>query len=191
MNILGVERGKLALLPYQPYWRFAFLEEAAVIRKILGNQVLAIEHIGSTAVPGMTSKPIIDMMVAIRRFGEAPRLISRLESLGYAWIGMHPETPDRLPLFKGTWLRRTHHLSLAEPGSRYWQSQLQFRDALRSDAASAREYASLKKQLLATPGITRRVYTDSKGPFVRKILNRRVLAPMPPSPNLGDVIKPQ
>src|SRR5438477_10037639 len=112
--MLGLERGKVLVVPYRPGWKSAFRREAALLRSTSGGAVLGVEHIGSTAVEGMAAKPIIDLMCAVAGLDEARAFRPRLEALGYEY---RPDetVPDRLFFAKGPRSRRTHHLSLSEP----------------------------------------------------------------------------
>jgi GrpB-like predicted nucleotidyltransferase (UPF0157 family) len=153
---------------YDPAWQDAYATEHKRVHAQVGPLIEAIEHIGSTSVPRLAAKPLIDMMLAVRP-GRLEQCIDPLRRLGY----QRDQTGDfRWRIF----LRRldaqgqpTHHLSLTELGSPYWQDQLAFRDALRADPALATDYAELKRTLAAKHG--RDVaYTQAKTDFIRRAL---------------------
>jgi len=168
---LGLARGTVRLVPYDPAWRDLFLAEAARLRAALGGRVLAIEHVGSTSIPGMDAKPVLDMMAAVSSLAEAGRLVPLIEALGYE-PRPDPEIPERRFFVRGRTTRRTHHFSLAEPTSRYWRDTLLFRDWLRAHPEAAEEYRALKHALAAQHATDREKYTTGKGVFVHAVLAR-------------------
>jgi len=167
--MLGLERGKVLVVPYRPGWKSAFRREAALLRSTFGGAVLGVEHIGSTAVEGMAAKPIIDLMCAVAGLDGARAFRPRLEALGYEY---RPDeaVPDRLFFAKGPRERRTHHLSLTEPGSTFYEEKLLFRDYLRTHASAAEEYRRLKAGLAGRHASDRASYTEGKRAFVERIL---------------------
>ncbi len=157
----------VVLVPYDPTWPNRFATERDVIAKALGDRAVAIEHIGSTAVPGLLAKPKIDIMVGLRRLGEAPECIPALEALGYTY---RPEAeqdiPDRRYLDKGPPGARTHHVHMVEFGGPFWMRQLLFRNFLRLHPDRAVAYGALKEELAARYTTDRVGYTEAKGPFI-------------------------
>lgn len=170
--VLGLESGRARLMPYQPRWRELFEEEAERIRAAAGGGVLEVEHIGSTAIPGMPAKPILDLMAAVPSREAGLGLVPALAGLGYEHRP-DPDIPERVYLRKrfpsGV---RTHHLSLAEPSSRFYRVQLCFRDHLREHPDAAREYAALKTALAESHAHERERYTEGKTAFVLGVLRR-------------------
>ena len=169
MTTIGLARGTVRLVPYQPGWRDLFVQEALLLRSVMGESALDIEHIGSTALEGMPAKPIIDLMVAIPSLTEAQRWIPLLEGLTYEF---RPEAgvPDRLFFAKGPRHHRTHHLSLAEPTSYFYRSKRLFLNFLRLHPDSFAEYRRLKEQLVTQHAQDRALYTKGKEAFVERIL---------------------
>ena len=167
--MIGLERGKVLVVPYQTGWKSAFRREAALLRSTFGAGLLRVEHIGSTAIEGMAAKPIIDLMCAVACLDGARAFRPRLEALGYEY---RPDEalPDRLFFAKGPRSRRTHHLSLSEPGSRFYEEKLLFRDYLRAHAEAAEEYRRLKEGLAGRYAADRASYTEGKRVFVERIL---------------------
>jgi GrpB-like predicted nucleotidyltransferase (UPF0157 family) len=148
-----------------------FAEEAARLRAALGDRLLAIEHVGSTSVPGLAAKPILDLAAGVSSLADAEALFPALAALGYAHKA-DPDLPERLYLVKGPPERRTHHLSLAEPTSRFWRDHLRFRDLLRADAALAAGYARLKLELAERHPDDRPAYQAGKQAFIDAALSR-------------------
>jgi GrpB-like predicted nucleotidyltransferase (UPF0157 family) len=146
---------------YDPGWPAAFAAERERIAASLGD--VPIEHIGSTAVPGLPAKPIIDIAVGLPADAGSDACVAALAALGYR----------REPAgdFAGrVFLRRpAHHLSLTPRGSAYWVEHLAFRDALRADSELARRYGELKRRL-AREHDDAEAYTRAKTALVREAL---------------------
>lgn len=160
--------------PYNAGWPREFAAEAGRLRAALSHYALeAIEHVGSTAVAGMTAKPIIDVMAGV---ADTRRLPSSghdfWKNLGYA-CGHGDEEP-------GDWLyfikrnadgERKFHLHVVRYGDDFWTRILLFRDALRADPAKAEQYLQLKIQLAQTFGGDRLRYRDGKAAFVARVVS--------------------
>lgn len=155
------------LAPYDPRWPTLFKAERAQIQAVLGGLVIEIHHIGSTAVPGLLAKPIIDIMATVRQLDDAAACIAPLSSLGYTFVD-HVENTDRRFFRKGS--PRTHHLHIVEHGSDALRRHLAFRDALRANADLREQYAALKTELAARYKNDRARYTDAKSDFVARAL---------------------
>jgi GrpB-like predicted nucleotidyltransferase (UPF0157 family) len=154
------------VVAYDPGWPGAFEAARESIRATLGDLVGDVEHIGSTSVPGMPAKPVIDMMAAVADLDAGDRAQPLLAPLGYR---RRPHRVDAVLLERFDGDAPTHSLQLTVPGSDLWRERLAFRDALRADPALIAEYAQLKQRLLAEAG--GRVYTArGKRGFVRRVL---------------------
>ncbi len=133
----------------------------------------AVEHVGSTAVPNLAAKPIIDIMVGIRTLAEAPLVVEPLANIGYEYVPEYEVTmPERRYFHKGPEMARTHHLHMVEPTSEFWKRQLAFRDYLRAHPDAAEEYARLKRGLAVQYQWDRNAYTDAKTEFVQAVLSK-------------------
>jgi GrpB-like predicted nucleotidyltransferase (UPF0157 family) len=170
---LGLERGRVMLALYSPLWADFFRAEKESLSRILGTSALAFEHIGSTSIPGMVAKPIIDMMVAVRGLNEVEDFLKGLCCLGYQDRGSGG-APDRRYFVKGKESRRTHHLNFTEFNSGFWKEHTLFRDYLRTHPEVAAEYSSLKQALAQEFHEDRASYTSSKEEFVQSVLLRAV-----------------
>ncbi|WP_332309472.1 GrpB family protein [Planococcus lenghuensis] len=137
----------MEVLPYDPRWKSRFSEEAEALRVVLGDQCLAVHHIGSTAVEGLAAKPVIDLMPTVKDIHEIDKLNRQFESLGYEVKGENG-IPGRRYLQKGG-DARTHHVHIYEAGSPEIRRHLAFRDYLRKHPAEAEVYGNLKLQLAA------------------------------------------
>ena len=153
----------VVLVPYDPAWAERFEAERAQVAAALGGRALSIEHIGSTAVPGLSAKPVIDIQVGVRKLADAEDCIEPLAQLGYTFIN-HPQNTHRRFFRKGS--PRTHHLHIVEHDHPEAIDQLVFRDALRADPALVQQYKALKADLAARYRTERAAYTDAKGEFV-------------------------
>lgn len=160
----------MKLVPYQPQWKAAFETEAELLRSLIGDAALQIEHIGSTAIPGMCSKPIIDLMVAIEDLNAAHNWITKLEQQSYEFRP-NVAPPDRLFFAKGERSNRTHHLSVTEPDSVFFREKILFRDYLSNNDEAFDEYEELKTKLAEKFADKRENYTYGKEQFVRRILS--------------------
>lgn len=159
------------LSEYDPAWPALFEAEADALRVVLPPEFLGrIEHIGSTAVPGLAAKPIIDILVEssnLRRVQE--EIAPVLTACGYEFFWR--PAPNGLAWFirRDAAGRRTHHIHFMTPG-RGFQDRIGFRDHLRADPAAARAYAELKREAAAAHGDDRRAYAKAKTEFIRKAL---------------------
>jgi GrpB-like predicted nucleotidyltransferase (UPF0157 family) len=160
--------------PYDPEWPDLFEAERVLLEQVLAPWLVGgIHHIGSTAVPGLAAKPIIDMMAGVRDFEEARGAYEPLAEIGYVH---EPHRPGIAHHFsrRAADGRATHGLHLTEPGSDLWRERLVFRDALRADPDLAAEYVALKLALARDEADD---YTGSKRPFVADVLARFGLQP--------------
>ncbi len=162
----------IAVSEYDPDWPAQFRAEAAALTELLEPWLAApVEHIGSTAVPGLRAKPILDMMAGVRDLTSARDAIPVLTKRGYVHTQHRPATLSFRKPGPEDPRQNSHHLHLTEPGSSLWRERLAFRDSLRADQALARQYEQLKETLAAnSPDIA--VYTAGKREFVVQVLAR-------------------
>jgi GrpB-like predicted nucleotidyltransferase (UPF0157 family) len=156
---------------YDPAWPAAYERERALIARALGDLMLGIEHVGSTAVPGLGAKPIIDITVGIHRLADGEKCVGPLEELGYEYRG-DGEIPGRHYFRKFTRGERTHHLNIVEHEGDFWERHLLFRDYLRGCPEEAEEYYRLKLRLAAQFRDDRVGYTEAKTEFIESALAR-------------------
>lgn len=161
------------LREYDHLWSSQFEMEREVIAAALGHEAKRIEHVGSTSIPGMMAKPIIDIAVGIDSFADFNAdFISKLEEIGYEYVPKL-EFPNRRFFRRGQWGAGTHHLHVYELTSDDWKKIICFRDYLRNHPEVAMEYMNLK-QLLVEGGIGREAYTNRKGPFIQSVVKRAI-----------------
>jgi GrpB-like predicted nucleotidyltransferase (UPF0157 family) len=161
----------VVIAPYDPFWPRAFALERTRIEAELGDAVTAVEHVGSTAVPGLGAKPIIDIMIGVSAIQHGERCIEPLMRLGYDYRG-EAGIPGRLYFRKLADGSRTHHIHLVEQGCDFWERHLLFRDHLRRHRHDARRYEILKRRLAARFGEDRIGYTEGKTAFIDAALAR-------------------
>jgi GrpB-like predicted nucleotidyltransferase (UPF0157 family) len=169
--VIGLARGTVQVVPYQPAWAELFTTEAELLRSIMGAAALRIEHIGSTALVGMDAKPIIDLLVVVEELTEAERWKPVLAAHDYEFRP-DPDIPDRIFFAKGPHHRRTHHLSLAEPTSDFFGRHLLFLAYLRAHPEAFAEYRALKLELAQKFPHERVAYTEGKSEFIERVLVR-------------------
>lgn len=168
----GLKRGTVELQNYDPSWAQAFTDEKACLHKAFGGKLLAIEHVGSTAVPGLAAKPIIDMIAAVESFDQLDYFIEHLQKIGYEYMPSRMfATRKFFP--KGSHDNRTHHLNLViKDDPEQWKSILLFRDRLRQDNLLCDKYMALKLQLADQFPNDRASYTKAKNTFISAALHK-------------------
>ncbi|KRE37333.1 GrpB family protein [Paenibacillus sp. Soil522] len=164
--MLGVPGGKVILVPWTKQWEIEFLSEKNVIETEIGELVIAVHHIGSTAVKNLSGKPIIDIAIEIED-KDSGAAIKGLESLGYVH---KPDAalPERHYLTKGS--PRTHQIHMFNKGNPFIRKHLAFRDYLRTNENERVRYEQLKVDLANTHSNNRIAYADGKTDFVNEIL---------------------
>jgi GrpB-like predicted nucleotidyltransferase (UPF0157 family) len=164
----SIPRRPLVVTEYDPAWPELFERTAEPIRSAFAELGAAIEHVGSTAVPGLAAKPVIDLDVVVPRAANVPEAIELLRALGYVYQGNKGIAGREAFL----WPRgaRPHHVYVVVAGSDPHVSHLRFRDHLRRHPEAAREYAALKRTLAARYAADAAGYTEAKTEFVERIL---------------------
>ena len=164
-----MSQASVILEEYDSSWPSKFEEEKNELIVIAGEWYFgSIEHVGSTAVPGMVAKPVIDVMFGVKSLEGSKPAIEVLVSNGYEYS---PYKTEVMHWFcKPSHDYRTHHLHLIPFESPLWKERIQFRDLLRSDDKVASQYANLKRELAATCKEDREAYTEKKWPFIQKVL---------------------
>jgi GrpB-like predicted nucleotidyltransferase (UPF0157 family) len=159
----------IRLVPYDPEWPHRFEQEKLALEGALGRLATGgIHHVGSTAVPGLSAKPIIDILVGIPSIEAGRDRIEMLKELKYLYA---PYRSDEMVWFcKPSPRARTHHLHLVPTGAKRFHDELAFRDYLRQHSESAQAYAALKQKLAAQFEHDREAYTGAKADFVAAIL---------------------
>lgn len=167
----------VSVVPYSESWPMLFEQEAVRLQAALAPWLVGgVEHIGSTAVPGLAAKPILDMLAPVADLDVARAAVPVLAHLGYRYGDHRP--------WEALWFyeqksegfeTRTHQLHLTRTDSALWRERVTFRDTLRADASLLGEYQALKKTLAASGGDLT-AYTDGKRAFVAGVLRSKGLA---------------
>ena len=158
------------IAPYDQDWPSRFEAERQLLIDEIGGWLAAgsIEHIGSTAIPGLDAKPVIDIMAGVESLDGSRAVLPVLERHQYCYA---PYRTEVMHWFcKPSPAQRTHHLHLVPLGSPLWIEQLAFRDYLRTHPDVAMEYAALKRRLAEAHRFDREAYTNAKTPFVQRVL---------------------
>ncbi len=167
---------RVEIVPYDPAWPALFAAEAAHLRALVPAWLIGrIEHFGSTAVPGLAAKPIVDMLLEVRSMEDVVQHIAPiLKREGYEFFWRDRERG--LPGIAYAWFikrdatgRRTHHIHCLEPGSSEWE-RLLFRDHLRAHPEVARAYGELKQRIAAEHPDDRVAYANAKTDFVAEAM---------------------
>ena len=150
---------EVEIVDYDPQWPLLFDEEAKRLRAVLDpSLIVGLEHFGSTAIPGLSAKPILDILIAVRSLSAAQvTFVEALRSLDYVYWADNPKK-DRMLFVKGMppfGSKRSHHVHVTEPHGEMWQ-RLAFRDYLRAHPGEAETYGRLKKRLAAEHKTDRR-----------------------------------
>jgi GrpB-like predicted nucleotidyltransferase (UPF0157 family) len=160
----------VVVVAYDPAWPASFERVRAVVAAALGDLAVGIEHVGSTAVPGLEAKPIVDVDVVIRRAGDLPEVARRLADLGYTHLGDLGIVGREA--FRAPKETPRHHLYVCASGALPLQAHLILRDALRAAPALAAQYGALKRELAERYRDDRDAYTEGKSAFITAVLLR-------------------
>jgi GrpB-like predicted nucleotidyltransferase (UPF0157 family) len=168
---MSPSQAPIEIVSYDPAWPARFEDESAALREVLRPWLAGtIEHIGSTAVPGLAAKPVIDIMAPVHSLDASRPAIEVLTAAGYHYS---PYRADSEHWFcKPSPQVRTHHLHLIPRESRQWTEAIAFRDYLRSHAQAAADYEALKRRLAIDHPHDRDAYTAAKQPFIERATTR-------------------
>ncbi|TQL69392.1 GrpB-like predicted nucleotidyltransferase (UPF0157 family) [Nocardioides albertanoniae] len=164
---------RIVVVDHSPHWAGSFESARSLVEPILEDQLVrAVEHIGSTSVPGLPAKPIIDMLAVVTSYEAAGSTLPALRDVG--WVAA-PE-PGDVEQRKWSWCSpsvayRTHHLHVVEKSSEAWPTWLAFRDHLRTNAEDRETYAAIKRRLSAADDEDRTAYRAGKSPFIASVLD--------------------
>lgn len=171
---LGLKKGSVMLTGYSKDWPGLFRAERKLLKAKLGKLPIRISHVGSTAIPGLCAKPILDIMLEVLSLEKAEKAGSRFEGCGYRG---KPREEDpiagRLFFSKDINGLRCFHLHVTEAGSTFSKEHLLFRDILRKDQKTAQAYARLKRRLLKIFPNDRNGYIDGKAKFISGVLCKK------------------
>ena len=173
-NFVEMRGDTIEVVPYDPAWPAAFEVEAVRIRAALGSSALRIDHNGSTSVPGLGAKPIIDIQISVSALEPLSAYGERLQAIGYVHV---PSPGDSFcPFFhRPSYWPHSHHIHVVERGGAEERRTLAFRDYLRDHTPAASEYEQLKRDLAArvssTTAESREAYALAKSDFIERIIS--------------------
>jgi GrpB-like predicted nucleotidyltransferase (UPF0157 family) len=167
------------IVDYDPGWVETFMKLRDRIAEWLGDLPIAIDHIGSTSIPGAAAKPVIDVDVVLRSAADVPKAIRALEKTGYRHLG-ELGVPGR-EAFESPSVLPAHHLYVVVIGGREHGRHLRFRDYLRDHPEEVERYSALKKALASKFRDDREAYTEAKTAFVEEVLLLAGGTGVPPS----------
>jgi GrpB-like predicted nucleotidyltransferase (UPF0157 family) len=168
---------RVEIADYDHGWPARFADQQPAVAKLLQPWLAGpVEHIGSTAVPGLRAKPVIDMLAPVVSLAEARDAVPLLAADGWLFWPEDPASSYRLWFLRPEPAARTHHLQVLEHADQHTAALLGFRDALRADSGLRREYAELKARLSGQHRDNRNAYTNAKGEFVARVLSEAGLA---------------
>jgi len=156
------------IVDYDRGWVAAFVDQGATLRAALGDVAVRIDHIGSTAVPGLAAKPVVDIQVSVRSLEPVDPFREPLERIGYVYRADNPERTKRY--FREPPGHRRTHIHVRQLGSFSQQVPLLFRDYLRSHPPAAAEYAEVKRRCAALFRNDRQGYVEAKDSFVWEVI---------------------
>lgn len=163
---------KVEVLPHNPQWRKEFEAESQQIADVLGDCTIAIHHIGSTAIPNIYAKPILDLLVEVNHITEVDQRSSGMETLGYEAMGEFG-LPGRRYFRKNNQMGvRTHHVHIFEVGSKEVKRHLAFRDYMMTHPEDAEKYSQLKQKLAKQYPTDINAYMDGKDGFIKEMEKR-------------------
>jgi GrpB-like predicted nucleotidyltransferase (UPF0157 family) len=169
--MIGLKRGTVQVVPYREDWPGLFEQERHLLHERIGRHVLDIQHVGSTAVPGLDAKPILDIAVGVASISVISRCRPPLHDLCYIDRGDCGTEGGYLFVRESAPDVRTHHLHIVTVDDPQWSNYLEFGNVLRADDAVRSRYSQLKKTLQVRFAEDRRAYTKAKDDFIRGVLS--------------------
>ena len=168
-EILGVEINTVKLEEYTPKYKELFLKERENLINLLGDRIIQIEHVGSTSMPGIVAKPIIDMVIAIEDLSTITEIEKILTKEGYIYKGPIEAENDRYQFLKGNSIKRDYHIYFTTLNSEVWYDYVLYRDYMLSHEEDLKKYEALKKDLARLYPNDRRNYLKHKQSFINDI----------------------
>lgn len=170
MNI-GLDRNKVFLVDHDPAWAEAFRVEAEFLKILLGDEVIAIDHFGSTSIPGIKAKPVIDVLVQASEMYLSAAAIQKLKAHHYdERIFDHRDEHMYPKMVEGN--VASHNIHVTKIGSVFARNMLSFRDILRADVTLAKEYEALKLEIATRHPDDRQAYYKAKVDFINRVAGK-------------------
>lgn len=172
--MIGLKRNTLRVVEHDPAWAMLAFEACQAVRNACGELLADVQHVGSTAVPELPAKPILDLAAAAVTIESMVQIAGRLASIGYCDRGDRGDAGGHLFVLDSSPGVRTIHLHVVQRGSSQWRDYLRFRDLLRHSPALRKRYEELKRNLADVCRDDREAYTASKAGFIKDALQSRL-----------------
>ena len=166
-DISKIDKRRVEVVSYNPNWREMYKEESEKIKNILNDIVIDIHHIGSTAIPGIKAKPVIDILVEVKDIEGVDQYNHKMKELGYEAMGEYGILKRRF--FRKGENNRTHHIHIFQVGNEEIKRHINFKEYLIAHPDKAREYSKLKEKLANKYSYDVENYSNSKSDFIKKI----------------------
>ena len=168
--MIGLKRHTVKIIDYDPGWADLGADACRKVREAAVDLVVDVQHVGSTAVPDLPAKPILDLTAAVATLDVIPELTEKITALGYIYRGCGATSGGHLFVWESEQGVRTIHLHIVSSDDVQWRNDLWFRDLLRQDSYLRNRYSKLKRKLSERFPDDRKSYTASKHDFIQKIL---------------------
>ena len=166
---MALKRGIVELSDYNPEWKNDYLKEEKLLKKVLKDYILEIEHVGSTSIEGLKAKPVIDILIVIKSLEDIPKIEAILKDYDYSNRGPQG-VDDRMFFAKGPEDCRTHYIHFTEPKSNTYYDLTYFKRYLLEHPKYIKKYCDLKQELAAKYADERPKYTAGKNEFIKDII---------------------
>lgn len=169
--MIGVARGKVKICPYTVEWKEEYEKEEKLLLNLIGPYAMDIQHVGSTSIEGLASKPIIDIALGVKSLDDVEAFKDKLEKMGYSCRSA-AGVEGRILFAKGSEDLRTHYLHIEIINDDLWKNHIYFRDYLRTHSNVIKEYSNLKHDLFIKYPEDRYSYTAAKNEFISAVLKK-------------------
>ena len=169
--MLGLHKDKVDLYPYDKEWAIEYQKEKKILEKVMAGYALDIQHVGSTSIPGLSAKPILDIAVAVKDEKTLIELIPIMTEAGYDVLDSIADKGEILAR-KGTPEARTHYIHIEVLNSEYWNNHILFRDYLLKHPEYIKKYEDMKREMQKLYKDDRKQYTAHKNEFIKLILEK-------------------
>ncbi len=170
--MIGLKRHTVQVVSHDPTWGKLASDACETIGRVCRDLNIKTEHVGSTSVPGLSAKPILDIAIGMPSLDSIFELVRRLTDIGYIYRGEGEGGVGHLFVWESKPNFRTIHVHAVEYGTAHWKEYVCFRDLLRQNAYLRQQYGDLKVQIATDFQDDRRAYTDSKHEFIRSVLRQ-------------------
>jgi GrpB-like predicted nucleotidyltransferase (UPF0157 family) len=167
INILKTDKRRVGVVSYNPNWKDMYEKESEKIKNILNDIIIDIHHIGSTAIPGIKAKPVIDILVEVKDIEAVDQYNHKMEELGYEAMGEYGIPKRRFFQKRGN--KRTHHIHIFQAGNKEIERHINFKEYLVTHPDKGREYSKLKEKLVTKDTYDVENYTNGKSDFINEI----------------------